>query len=296
MADMQSADVSKSDKAQRPAGFFAKRFLGLFGALGVFLFAIVHEPSEAWRDQVFGLDESTVFGLIMAVIILVCNEIWVRWIAQRLSGLIQYAVIIGFSAPIGFALGRQSDGFRFEVLDDLDSWLGALSAAELAGLALGGVFLLWAFFMLALLGPKARDAANLTKREQRQVGASLPIMFGEGVLLILLVAARQLDWAAPGVTHGVSLFLAGAAFLLSIWFSASVYAKLDELERNLVYRQTTVTFLVYFFVLAAWALAEAIGIAPGLDAFGAFLVLNLVYMAVATPWSLWHARDELKES
>ena len=293
MADIHEADAKQADARERPAGGFARRYLGFGGALAVFVFALVHTPSEEWSDQVFGLDESTVFGLIMAAIILVVNEIWVRWVAHRLSGLMRLGAIMGFAAPIGYALGHQSAGFRVGPLAALEGWVVGLSGADITGLVLGGLFILWGVCMTALLGSKTRIDGVLTRREQSQVGAMLPIMFGEGVLLILLVAARQLDWAAPGALHGGILFLAGAAFLASIWFSASLYGKLDELERNLAYRQTTVTVVVYFFVLAAWALAEATGLAPALDAYSAFLVLNGVYLTVATPWSLWHSREEI---
>lgn len=294
MANARLNDETQSPSTERKPGFFGERSLGLVAAVFVFGFALLHEPAVEWSDQVFGLDESALFGLIIAAVILVVNEIWVRWIQRRLSGLVRVAVIAGFAAPIGYVIGDFASGFRVGALVQVEAWVLALSAAEIAGLALGGLFILSAIGLLALLGPKAREADLVSRHEQRQLGVSLPIMLGEGVLLILLVVARQLDWSAPGAAHGSVLFIAGAAFLAAIWFSVAIYGTLDELERNLFYRQTAATFLVYFFVLAAWALAEAMMFAPVMDAFTAFLVLNAVYLAVATPWSIWHSREELK--
>jgi hypothetical protein len=53
-----------------------------------------------------------------------------------------------------------------------------------------------------------------------------------------------------------------------------------------------VTFTLAFFAFAAWALAEAAGLAPRLDAFAGFLLLNAVYLGVGLPWSLLRAARE----
>lgn len=296
MTDTRDAAPIAGKQSPRVASGLRARKLGLFFAAAVFAFALLNKPTAEWSDQVGGLDESAVFGMIMAAVILVFNEIWVRWVRHRLSSPMRYGAILGFTFPIGYALGDQSAGFRVGVLDNLEQWIIGLGALDLWALGLGAAFLMCAAGMVFLLAPQAREEADLTRRDQKMIAAGLPIMLGEGVLLILLVLARQLDWGAPGVAHGAVLFLAGAAFLASIWFSAAIYTKMDELKRNLVYRQTTATFIVYFFLLAGWALAEAIGSAPGLDAFSAFLVLNAVYLGITIPWVIWSEREELAEA
>lgn len=274
-------------------GMVKARAFGLVFAGAIVAYAVLLMPREAWGQPFSEWPEASVFAVLMAGFVLVANEIWVLGVRRWLSVSVRYGVLFGFATTIIYSLIEKADGFNQPPLVQVWRWFDAAGPVELWGLGLGAAFVLLGVGMSTLLTPQARNDGEMTRWDQRLIATGLPVMVGEGAMLILIVLARQLDWSAPGAIHGAVLFFAGAAFLAAIWFCAVIYGRMDEQQRNLTYRVSTTTFLVFFFVLAGWALCEAIGITPRLDAFAAFLLLNAVYLAIGVPWALWHQRHEL---
>lgn len=286
-------DIVTSDRLN---GFFDtySRISNLVIALGISGVTLVSTPNAMVLEMLSGLGAAAPVAVSAIVIVVALAMGQVNtWFDTRTSDGVSFVAGTLCFAVAGAALGLSHD--LFARIDLGAIFARAPSVLEFVAFCAALIFVIVGALLSAFLGEKARQTPELelTLRDQTLIASALPVYVGEGALLGLLVIARLLNWEAPGALHGVVLFFAGAAFLASVWFSVAIYWKMDEQERNLVYRQSTATFLVFFFVLAVWALGEAVGIAPTLDAFAAFVLLNTVYLAVGVPWTLWRQRHEL---
>jgi hypothetical protein len=282
--------------SERVNGLFDtySRVSNLVIVLGICGVTLVSTPNEMVLELLAGLGAAAPV-VVSAIVILIAVAMGQAntWLDTRTSDTVSFIAGALCFAIAGAALGLSHDLFARVDLGAV--FVRGPSVLEFAALCAAIVFVIVGGVLTAFLGEKARQTPELelTRRDQTLIASALPVYIGEGALLGLLVIARLLNWEAPGALHGVVLFLAGAAFIASVWFSVAIYWKLDEQERNLVYRQSTATFLAIFFLLAVWALGEAVGVAPALDAFAAFILLNAVYLIVCVPWTLWRERHEL---
>lgn len=236
-------------------------------------------------------------AITVAVIAAAFALVWLsERVEERPGGVFGFILSAGAWGAAGFFMGVTHE--LFARTDLLDVFVRAPSLLEFAALGLGGIFLAIGLTLPGAMSDFQREDPDggFDRHDKGLIGFLAPIFIGEGVLIALLALSRLLDWSTPGLVHGLILFLAGAAFLASIVFSAWIYFKMDEQERDLVYRQNSVTFTLAFFLFAGWALAEAAGLAPALDAFSGFLLLNAVYLGVGLPWSTRRALREAAET
>ncbi|MEO1037988.1 MAG: hypothetical protein AAFX09_00455 [Pseudomonadota bacterium] len=290
MADAAMNPSVETAPEPKTRGFGPEAFTWV-GAGVAALAALASHPSSAVLGvaPVAGAAGGAPAVLSMALLAFMLG--WIGDIAtRRLSGVSEFLVSAVCWAGVGASFVLAFDPFSRMAFDGV--FVRSVTTLEFVGLWTGGLLALLGVALVGALSAAARESAEVTKREQRQIVAAMPALIGEGVLLVLLALARPLDWTAPGPFHAGLLFLAGAAIFAAVWFTFASLAKLDELERNLSYRQTTVCFMVYFFFVAAWALGEAVGIAPALDAYAAFLLLVLISLVIALPWTLWAMREE----
>lgn len=255
------------------------------------LLALLSEPIGVLAGLVspFGALGGVVAALAMALFTLACGWIGDR-ASRRAPGWAEFIVSAAFWAVVGAAFVINFDLFSRLAIGD--AFTRAMSTLELVGLISGAVVVLMGLALVGALTARGRIEADITRREQDGIALAMPGLIGQGLVLVLISLARPLDWAAPSLLHGAILFLAGAAIFASFWFTTATLTRLDELERNLAYRQCAVCVMVFMALLALWALGEALGIAPALDAFGAYLLLNLVSFAIALPWTIWTMREE----
>lgn len=262
---------------------------------GILAVLLVSHPRPAWVEAFAGLGPAAGLGVSVAAAgaILAFGALG-NFVERGFGGVIGFAGVIASFAAGGLILALSHD--LFARLGVTDLFVRAPGLVEFAAMGFGAGCVMAGLGLAVLLIPSVRDdePLDLSRHDMRLLRVAVPVLIGEGVLISALALARLLDWNSPGTLHGVLLFVTGAAFLIALWFSAASFGKMDEHERDLTYRQISATFVVSFFLLAGWALVEAAGRAPTLDAFHGFLLLNVVYLGLSVPWTLWACRHDLK--
>lgn len=216
-----------------------------------------------------------------------------RWLGRGRSSLVRWGMYALCGAVAGFILGLCLELFAgvpgliavatgpLAEPTILDVFLWSFAGLCMAlGLMIGGVALFGAGAMTALQVEEVNDpeCLDVHKRERPVFGWSAFGMATLGLSCAALAVARQAGEGERLVPVAVALF----AFILSAWASYRLWRGFDEMQRRQVMDACASSAIVVTLGTFVWALAQALGLAPAIDATGVFLALCVVQIVVAS--------------
>jgi len=285
--------MSKSSPARSRRSGYGALTIGVLAALA----AATGRPDQEALAALTGLGLPQ--GLAVAamyvapVAIIVLAVLIGRALARGRPAAVRWVIFAGFGAAAGFVLGLCLD--LFAGLPDLASRaFGPLSEPTLLDVSLwimAGFSLVCGFGVaaIALLGPPAMTALQVEEADPEclEVRRTERAVFAWSALGMLTLGASSAGLAiarqAAEDARLIPVVIAGVAALISALANYRLWAGFDEMQRRHVVEGYAASAVVATLGAFVWAMAEALGYVPGLDATGVFLALLFVQL-VATSY------------